>query len=87
MVISGNQSPTSVEKFTNSHTKANDPIHYFFIERYAQAYKDQFNDFVQTIKSKSKASVSFEDGRNALIIANAAYESYNSGKVANINYE
>jgi myo-inositol 2-dehydrogenase/D-chiro-inositol 1-dehydrogenase len=87
MMISGNQSPTSVEKFTNSHTKANDPIHYFFIERYAQAYKDQFNDFVQTVKSKSKASVSFEDGRNALIIANAAYESYNSGKVVNINYE
>ena len=87
MMISGNQSPTSVEKFTNSHTKANDPIHYFFIERYAQAYKDQFNDFIQTVKSKSKASVSFEDGRNALIIANAAYESYNSGKVVNINYE
>ena len=86
MMISGNQSPTSVEKFTNSHTKANDPIHYFFIERYAQAYKDQFNDFVQTVKSKSKASVSFEDGRNALIIANAAYESYNSGKVVDITY-
>ena len=87
MMISGNQSPTSVEKFTNLHTKANDPIHYFFIERYAQAYKDQFNDFVQTINSESKASVSFEDGRNALIIANAAYESLNSGKVVNISYD
>jgi len=87
MMISGNQTPTSVEKFTNSHTKAKDPIHYFFIERYAQAYKDQFNDFIKTVSSKSKASVTFEDGRNALIIANAAYESYNSGKVVNINYE
>jgi|TARA_B110000263_G_scaffold223450_1_gene213194 myo-inositol 2-dehydrogenase/D-chiro-inositol 1-dehydrogenase len=87
MMISGNQSPTSVEKFTSSHTKANDPIHYFFIERYAQAYRDQFNDFVQTMNSKSKPSVSFEDGRNALIIANAAYESYNSGKVVDISYE
>ena len=87
MMISGNQNPTSVEKFTNLYTKANDPIHYFFIERYEQAYKDQFNDFVKTINSKSKASVSFEDGRNALIIANAAYESYNSGKAIDINYE
>ena len=87
MMISGNQSPTSVEKFSDSHTKANDPIHYFFIERYAQAYKSQFNNFIRTINDKSKASVSFEDGRNALIIANAAYESYNSGKVVNINYE
>ena len=87
MMISGNQSPTSVEKFTDSYTKANDPIHYFFIERYAQAYKGQFNDFIKTINDKSKASVTFEDGRNALIIANAAYESYNSGKAVNINYE
>ena len=87
MMISGNQSPTSVEKFSTLHTKANDPIHYFFIERYAQAYKDQFNNFVQAIKSKSKPSVSFEDGRNALIIANAAYESLEAGKTVNINYE
>ena len=87
MMISGNQSPTSIEKFTNSHTKANEPIHYFFIERYAQAYKDQFNDFIKTINAKSNASVTFEDGRNALIIANAAYESFNSGKAVDINYE
>jgi len=87
MMISGNQNPTSVEKFTNSHTNANDPIHYFFIERYEQAYKDQFNDFIKTIKTNSNASVSFEDGRNALIIANAAYESFNSGKAVDINYE
>ena len=87
MMISGNQNPTSVEKFTDSFTKANDPIHYFFIERYEQAYKDQFNDFIKTITAKSKASVSFEDGRNALIIANAAYESFNSGKVVDIHYD
>jgi len=87
MIISNNQGPTSVEKFTNSHTKANDPIHYFFIERYSQAYKDQFDNFIKTINSKTKPRVTFEDGRNALIIANAAYESLNTGKVININYE
>ena len=87
MMISGNQSTTSVEKFTNSHTKANDLIHNFFIERYAQAYQDQFNDFIKTFNEKSNTSVTFEDGRNALIIADAAYESYNSGKVVDINYE
>ena len=87
MMISGNQNPTSVKKFTDLFTYANDPIHYFFIERYEQAYKDQFNDFINTIINKSKASVAFEDGRNALIIANAAYESLNSGKVVDINYD
>ena len=86
MMISNNQTPTSVQKFSNSFTESRDPIHYFFIERYEQAYRDQFNDFVETIKSNSKPSVSFEDGRNALILANAAYESYNSGKVVDITY-
>ena len=67
--------------------RSKDPIHYFFIERYEQAYRDQFNDFVETIKNHSNPSVSFEDGRNALILANAAYESYNSGKVIDIAYD
>ena len=33
-----------------------------------------------------KPKVNFEDGRNALIIANAAYESYKSGRVINIKF-
>ena len=41
----------------------------------------------ETIKNNSNPSVSFEDGRNALILANAAYESYNSGKVIDISYD
>ena len=31
-------------------------------------------------------SFGFEDGRNALIIANAAYESFESGKVIDIKF-
>ena len=87
MMISNNQSPTSIEKFTKSATRSNDPIHFFFIERYEQAYTDQFNDFVNTIINDSKPKVTFEDGRNALILANAAYESYETGKVVNVNFD
>ena len=87
MMISNNQTPTSVQKFSQDSTESRDPIHYFFIERYEQAYKDQFNDFVQTIKNNVSPSVSFEDGRNALILANAAYESYNTGRVIDIAYD
>ena len=87
MMISNNQTPTSVQKFSEKNTESKDPIHYFFIERYEQAYRDQFNDFVETIKNNSNPSVSLEDGRNALILANAAYESYNSGRVIDITYD
>jgi myo-inositol 2-dehydrogenase / D-chiro-inositol 1-dehydrogenase len=87
MMISNNQTPTSVQKYSKNNTESREPIHYFFIERYEQAYRDQFNDFVATIKNNKKPSVSFEDGRNALILANAAYESYNYGKVIDIKYD
>jgi len=86
MLISNNQTPTSVEKFTNTQTKSQDPIYYFFIERYLQSYKDQFNHFIESIKLNKKPSVSFEDGRRALIIANAAYESFKNGKTVDIEF-
>jgi myo-inositol 2-dehydrogenase/D-chiro-inositol 1-dehydrogenase len=86
MVISDNQVPNSIKKFTSKSTNTKDPIHFFFMERYEQAYKDQFNEFVKCVSKKTKPKVTFEDGKKALIIANAAYESFKSGKVINIKF-
>ena len=86
MMISNNQSPTSVEKFDKNMTYAKDPIHFFFIERYEQAYKDQLGDFVNIVMNNEQPSVTFEDGRNALLLANAAYESFETGKSTKVNY-
>ena len=86
MVISNNQTPTSLERYTGTSTNEKEPIHFFFIERYEQAYRDQFNEFVKCVENKTKPLVGFEDGRNALIIANAAYESFESGKVIDIKF-
>ena len=86
MIISNNQVPNSVERFTSKSTTTKDTIHFFFIERYEQAYKDQFNEFVKCVIKKTIPKVTFEDGKNALIIANAAYKSLKSGKVINIKF-
>ena len=86
MIISDNQIPNSIKIFDKYKTNAQDPIHFFFIERYEQAYKDQFNAFMESIKNKTKPKVTFEDGRNALIIANAAYQSLESQKTIDINF-
>ena len=86
MMISSNQTPTSVEKFTEHTTSSKDPIYNFFIERYEQAYKDQLNQFILSVNSNSKSKVTFEDGRNALILANAAYESHQNKKVVTIDF-
>ena len=56
------------------------------MERYEQAYKDQFNEFVKCILKKTKPKVTFEDGKKALINANAAYKSLERGKVVNIKF-
>ena len=86
MIISNNQTQSSVEKYTKDHTFAKDPVQFFFIERYEQAYKSQLEEFLSMIINKSQPKVTFEDGRRALIIANAAYESFNSGKVVDIKF-
>ena len=75
MLISNNQTQTSVEKFNKEGTFVKEPILDFFIERYDQAYKSQLNDFIIKIEENKKPSVTYEDGQSALILANAAYES------------
>ena len=87
MVISNNQTINSLERYTTSSTSSKDLIHFFFIERYQQAYRDQFNSFVEIIKTNKKPKVTFDDGQKALIIANAAYESYQNKKIVDINYD
>lgn len=87
MIISNNQTQSSIEKFSKHSTFSRDPVQFFFIERYEQAYRTQLEEFIKMIKNKSKPKVNFEDGRRALIIANAAYESLKTGKVVDINFE
>ena len=87
MLISDNQTPTSVRKYNNETTNSKDPILNFFIERYDVAYKNQLENFINRIINKKPTTVNFEDGRNALIIANAAYESLATGKSVRIKYD
>ena len=86
MLISDNQTPTSVTTYSDESTSSKDHILDFFIDRYEIAYKNQLEDFVNCIINKKPTTVNFEDGRKALIIANAAYESLKNKKSVKINY-
>ena len=59
---------------------AKEPLLHFFIERYKQAYVDELNEFIDVVETKAKPSVDFEDGRRALIIADAAWEATRTGR-------
>ena len=86
MLISDNQTSTSVKKYSGNNTDSKDRILDFFIERYDIAYKNQLEHFINCIINKKPTSVNFDDGRIALIIANAAYESLETNKSVKINY-
>ncbi|MDC6477911.1 Gfo/Idh/MocA family oxidoreductase [Candidatus Pelagibacter sp.] len=72
MLISGNKNLNETEVYTKSNTAQKKPLQYFFIERYKEAYSLQLNDLSKFVKKNLKPLSSFEDGRRALIVANAA---------------
>ena len=72
MLISGNKNLNETEVYNKSSTAKKKPLQHFFIERYKEAYNLQLNDLSKFVKKNSKPLSTFEDGRRALIIANAA---------------
>ena len=84
MLVSDNISPNNVKSYDKKISFGKNPIHHFFIERYLEAYKTQFDDFLKSIIKKTKPNVSFEDGKKALIIANSATESVKYNKLVKL---
>lgn len=56
----------------------------FFLERYAEAYKRELNNFVEAIQAKHKPVPSGFEGKVALLLADAAYKSYKTGQPVTI---
>ena len=65
-------------------TEAKAPIRHFFIQRYQEAYNAEIQAFVDAIEAGGPMPVGFEDGRRALLLANAAFESLAAGRVVTI---
>jgi len=56
----------------------------FFIDRYAAAYKRELNDFVDALNRNQAPAVGGKDGRQALVLADAATESSKTGLVVKV---
>ena len=72
MLISGNKKENETETFTKSFTSRKKPLLNFFIDRYVDAYRIQLDELASYSRQKREPISSFEDGRRALIIADAA---------------
>ena len=86
MLISGNKSENETEIFTKNNTSQKKPLLNFFIDRYVDAYRLQLDELALYSRKKMSPISSFEDGRRALIIANAASQSLKQRKQIKIKF-
>lgn len=86
MLVSNNPTPTNVERYSSGATAARPVLYPFFIERYAESYLREIDAFVDALESKEPPSPSFEDGRRALLLADAAADSASSGRSIAVKY-
>ena len=86
MVISYKSSPVLEDLFKRINKDNFDKI-YFFDDNSPDGSAEEAKKYDWIVIKNEKPSVTFEDGRNALILANAAYESFETGKSVRVDYK
>ena len=81
-----NKKENETEVFTKNNTSQKKPLLNFFIDRYVDAYKLQLDELARYTLKKNKPISSFEDGRRAVIIANAASSSLKQKKQIKLKF-
>ena len=75
MVLSDNRKPHEMRRYGAKATEASEPYQFFFIERYTESYLAEIDAFAASVENGTPCEVTFEDGRQALVLAEAAYKS------------
>ena len=78
-LIAGNRTATAVELADVSAVTTDKPL-YFFLERYADAYRAELAAFVDAVVQHKPLPVTAEDGRQAIVLAEAAVKSLKTGR-------
>ena len=74
MLRAENPTPTAVT-FAGEAGVVGDKPHHFFLTRYTEAYRAELEHFLDVLDGKAKPLVTGEDGRQALVLADACVES------------
>jgi myo-inositol 2-dehydrogenase / D-chiro-inositol 1-dehydrogenase len=80
-----NANPSLVRASTATSVDVRGPFEQFFLERYAAAYSAELREFVRLVRGEPATSPTFEDGRAALVLADAAAESARSGRTVAVD--
>ena len=84
MLTASNLTPTAVQAYTADAVEVREPYFNFFLERYALSYQRELADFATSIRTGISINPNYEDGRTALVLANAALESAKTGKAVKV---
>ncbi len=83
MVRAANRTPTTVERVDAGGATTDKPL-YFFLERYAEAYRAELDHFFDCVEAGTAPMAGPEDGRRALVLAEAAEESVKTGRAVKV---
>ena len=84
MLRAGNVHNTTVE-VANAEGFHEDPVLNFFTERYGQAYANEVLTFIDAVTNNKPVAPSGHDGLQAQKLADAATESWTTGKPVNVS--
>ena len=86
MVQARNERPVNIETATaQGYQRA--PLHDFFMTRYVQAYANEIDAFITSMTDGDASIPTGRDGLNALLIADGAVESAQSGKAITLIFD
>lgn len=85
MAISENHTENNMRLYGKSHTNQAAPLKDFFIERYGDAFAAEITAFVDAVENGTEPDGGFEDGRQALMLAEAANRSIKEGRTIRLS--
>jgi myo-inositol 2-dehydrogenase / D-chiro-inositol 1-dehydrogenase len=85
MLQTSNQMESGLLRWSPDGTSHQDRLKLFFLERYAESFRIELDDFLDAVKERRQPSVTGEDGRRALILADAAQRSAETGKAVRVD--
>lgn len=83
--IMDNWRPTTLSVNTKDASGTQQPYLDFFLERYADAYRNELTAFIDAINNSTEVSPTVADGVAALVVAQAAGESAHSGRTVRLD--
>jgi myo-inositol 2-dehydrogenase/D-chiro-inositol 1-dehydrogenase len=84
MILNDNHRPSTVRSYSAQQTEVREPLLNFFLERYADSYRNELNQFIDAVRAGEPLPTNARDGLKALHLANCALESIKTGRAVRV---